>query len=321
MTAAKVRISGFRAGDGPAIRDAWLRGLPDDPISEDRWRNLILLDPNFDPDGLRVARSPGGEVLGAAYAVCRRTAMIGADLEPERGWLLFFFVDPPARGQGIGRALVADALGWLRRHGRTEAHFSPYTPNYVLPGLDRQAYPAAAKLLDDLGFTTRYQAVAMDRSLAGYAVPVEVLERAQRLSAAGWALGTPAIDDLPDLVALAGEHFNPDWARAIRETVAGGLPLERIVIARDPSGALVGWAMHGAYEGVIDRFGPFGVREDQRGNGLGKVLLHLTLQRMRAGSAHGAWFLWTGERSPAGRLYQAAGFSVTRRFDVMCKEL
>lgn len=320
MTTA-VRIDGFRAGDGPAILDMWRRSLSHDPISEHRFRNLVLLDPNFDPAGLRIARSPGGEPLGAAYAVRRRNALAGADLEEGRGWLVFFFVDPAVRGAGIGRSLVTDALDWLRSHQRTEALFSPYTPNYVLPGLDRQAYPAAAKLLDDLGFTTLYQAVAMDRGLVGYVIPGDVTEKARVLSALGWRLGSPDTDDLPDLVALAGDHFNPDWARAIREAVVHGLPLDRIVISRAPSGELAGWAMHGAYDNAIDRFGPFGVREEQRGNGLGKVLLHLTLQRMRACGARAAWFLWTGEESPAGHLYKATGFSISRRFDIMRKEL
>lgn len=316
-----MRITRYQVGDGPALLRAWRQAMPADPITEERFRNLVLLDPNFDPAGLRLAWSPAGELLGAAYAVRRRNAMVGADLEPELGWLVFFFVVPPARSAGIGRALVADALDWLRSHGRREVLFSPYTPNYLLPGLDRETYPHAAKLLDDLGFVTRYQAVAMDRGLVGYAMPEAVRARVGELEAAGWRLGTPSTDDLVDLVALAGDEFTADWARAIREAVVAGLPLDRIVIARTPSGDLVGWAMHGAYEGVLERFGPFGVREDHRGTGLGKMLLHLTLERMRALGAHGAWFLWTGERSPAGQLYRATGFLVSRRFDVMRKEL
>jgi GNAT superfamily N-acetyltransferase len=315
------RITGFRVGDGPAVVAAWRLAMPVDPISEERFRDLVLLDPNFDPSGLRLAWSPEGELVGAAYAVRRRTAMAGTDLESARGWLVFFFVVPSARRAGIGRALVSSALDWLRAHGRREVLFSPYTPNYVLPGLDRETYPDAAKLLDALGFVTRYQAVAMDRSLVGYALPDEIRDRLSALRASGWHIGTPRADDLVDLVALAADEFNVDWARAIREAVVAGLPLDRIVIAREPSGALVGWAMHGAYEHAVERFGPFGVREDQRGNGLGKVLLHLTLERMRALGAHSAWFLWTGEWSPAGYLYRASGFSVTRRFDVMRKEL
>ncbi|WP_143664135.1 GNAT family N-acetyltransferase, partial [Streptomyces murinus] len=89
---------------------------------------------------------------------------------------------------------------------------------------------------------------------------------------------------------------------------------------REPGGRLVGWAMHGAYESAVERFGPFGVLEELRGTGLGKVLLHLVLARMRARGAHGAWFLWTGERSPAGHLYRAAGFETTRVFRVLRRE-
>ena len=38
---------------------------------------------------------------------------------------------------------------------------------------------------------------------------------------------------------------------------------------------------------------------------------------MRAEGAHSAWFLWTGEDSPAGHLYRSTGFDVVRRFEVM----
>lgn len=311
-----VTITGFRVGDTAPLVDLWCRSAPADPVTEERLRNLVLLDANFDPDGLRVARD-GDRLLGAAYAVRRRVAMIGGDLEPDRGWVPFFFVDPAHRGRGTGRALLDSALDRLRDAGAREAFFSSYTPNYVLPGCDRETYPAAGRLLDSLGFQTRYEAVAMDRGVVGYAVPEEVAVRAARLRDAGWFLGTPTVDDLPPLVRLAGEQFNPDWARAIREGLVAGLPPDRIVIARDPAGELVGWAMHAAYEGAIERFGPFGVLESQRGNGLGLVLLHLTLARMRALGAHCAWFLWTGEDSPAGRLYLRNGFTVTRRFEVM----
>ncbi|MGW1378210.1 GNAT family N-acetyltransferase [Streptomyces sp. NPDC002446] len=309
-------LRAFRPGDGPSLLAAWSRSAPDDPISADRFRTLILLDPNFDPEGLRVAES-GGRIVGAAYAVRRRTPLSGTDLEPADGWLLFFFVEPPHRRAGLGRRLLTDALDWLRGHGRTRVGFAPYTPNYVLPGLDRAAYPEAGRLLDRLGFRLRYEAAAMDRSLVGYRMPDAVRRHEQDLAARGFRFGTPSDDDLVDLVHLAAEEFSPDWARAIRRCLTGGAPLERIVIARAPDGRLAGWAMHGGYDGTPERFGPFGVREELRGAGLGKVLLHRTLERMRALGVHGAWFLWTGETSPAGRLYRASGFATTRTFEVL----
>lgn len=63
----------------------------------------------------------------------------------------------------------------------------------------------------------------------------------------------------------------------------------------------------------------FGVDPEQRGTGLGKILLHLAMTMMRAEGLHSSWFLWTGEASPAGRLYTKAGYEITRRFHVMRK--
>lgn len=317
-----LRIRGLPAAEGTvdALVEVWCRSAPLDPITVDRFRDLVLLDANFQPGGLRLAYA-GDRLVGAAYSVVRQVAMTGADLEPARGWIPFFFVDPAARGHGVGRALLTEALDWLRKAGRTEADFASYTPNYVLPGLDAEAYPEAAGLLADLGFRHLYQAAAMHRSLAGYATPGAVHHRLAALQANGFRFGPPKVDELAPLVALAEQRFSADWARAIRDAVRSGLPLDHIVAARDSAGELVGWAMWGTYEHRLERFGPFGVRDDQRGLGLGEVLLHLSLQRMRALGAYSAWFLWTGEDSPAGRLYRKAGFTVTRRFDILRADL
>ncbi|NIK57827.1 GNAT family N-acetyltransferase [Kribbella shirazensis] len=320
-TAAAVTIRSFQVGDGPALAAAWTAAAPADPISYQRFRDLFLLDRNFDAAGLQVAVI-NDQIAGAAYAVRRLIAVDADDLEPASGWIPFFFVHPEYRGRGLGRAVVTAAMDWLRSHGRSEVFFSSYTPNYFLPGLDAARYPAAARLLGELGFERGYDAVAMDRSLVGYAVPEDVRKRIDALTAEGYSFGTPTDDELSALIAIAGAEFNPDWARAIREGVVAGLPLDRIVVARQhgrtqPHREILGWAMHGTYEGVIDRFGPFGVLPASRGTGLGKVLLHLTLERMVAAGAHSAWFLWTGEKSAAGQLYLKTGFDITRTFTIL----
>ncbi|MFH8408865.1 GNAT family N-acetyltransferase [Streptomyces sp. NPDC018019] len=316
----RVRVREFAAGDVTPLLAAWARSVPYDPVSRERFRRHVLLDPNFDPAGLHVAVRDG-DVVGAAYGVRRKVPVAGSDLEPEQGWVPFFFTDPAVRRAGFGRRLLTGVLDWLAGHGRTRVDFASYTPHYFLPGLDPDAYPEAARLLAELGFRPRLEAVAMDRCLVGYRMPDAVRERARALAAEGYRLGTPDDDDLVGLLRLAEEEFGPDWPQTIRHALDTGAPLDRIVTAHDPSGRAVGWAMHGAYEGLAERFGPFGVRAGRRGTGLGKVLLHLTLERMRAAGAHGAWFLWTGERSPAGRLYSSAGFATTRRFQVLRREV
>lgn len=270
-------------------------------MTHSRFRDLVLLDAGFKPEGLKLVWE-GGNLRAAVYAV-----PVQRD-----GWIPFFFVVPEARGRGIGRALLTEALDWLRAEGVTEVTFAGYPPAYFLPGCDRALYPTGAKLLESLGFSTHLQAAAMDRSLVGYTAPF-----LPDLQARGWRFGTPSLDDLIPLLRLAGEHFDPDWARAIRQAILGGMPLDRIVVAVEPAGELVGWAMHGAYENVAERFGPFGVRDDQRGLGVGEILLHRTLTRMRGLGLHTAWFLWTGEQTPAGHLYRKAGFTTTRTFDIM----
>ncbi len=134
------------------------------------------------------------------------------------------------------------------------------------------------------------------------------------------AFGTPEADELPGLIDLAKE-FSADWARAIRECLAQGNPPDRIVVARHRERGIVGWAMYGTYENVIERFGPFGVHPSQRGAGLGKTLLHRALERMKQDGATKAWFLWTTEGSPAGHLYRKSGFHVARKFQVMAATL
>ena len=308
--------SAFRIGTSGALVDAWIRSVPADPVTLDRFRRMVLLDPNFDPEGLRVAYHDD-RVIAATYAVRRRVPMVGDDLEPTQGWLPFLFVDPDHRRRGIGSALLRDAMSWLAANGRRQVDFGSYTPNYFVPGLDRARYPEAAALLESHGFRTRYQAHAMDMSLVGYGWPAGIAERMASRHAEGYSFSEPAPDELVPLIRLAGDHFDPDWARAIREAVLAGTPLDRIVVARDPEKEVVGWAMCGTYDGVIERFGPFGVRTDLRGLGLGAILLHLALHRMVALGAHSAWFLWTSEDSPAGRLYLRTGFRTSRVFDGM----
>lgn len=320
MSAPSTQFRHYQPGDGAPLAEAWTLAAPRDAVTPDRLRDLVLLDRNFDPTGLIVAECEG-RIAGAAYAVRRRVAETGSDLEPGRGWVLFFFVVPEHRRAGIGRSLLTRAMDWLRSGGATEVVFSAYTPNYVLPGLDETRYPEASALLRSLGFTVLERPSAMGRSLRDYAMPDSERARAEKLRADGWYLGTLPDDDAVPLVALSRDEFNADWGRAIREGLVAGMPREHIIVAKNPQGEMIGWAMFGTYENVIDRFGPFGVLPSSRGTGLGRLLLHLTLERMTAYNAQTAWFLWADDGSVASALYEKTGFRITRTFSIMSAPL
>ncbi|WP_157246489.1 GNAT family N-acetyltransferase [Nonomuraea typhae] len=307
-----VTIRAFAAADVPSLIDCWNLSLPADPTTPAWLRDSVLLDPNFDPEGLRVAVA-GGRVVGCAYAVRRLTPLApGTGLEPESGWIPFFFVAPGHRGSGLGRRLLGEALAFLRGHGRTRVDFASYTPNYVLPGADAELYPAGFALLEKVGFTALYSPVAMDRTLVGYACPPDVHVLREKRESEGYGFRRPSDGELPELIRFAADAFNPDWGEAIRHHTSP----ERILIAKFRD-KVVGFSAYAAYRGIPERFGPFGVDPGERGTGLGTILLHLTMTAMRAEGLHSSWFLWTGETGPAARLYTRAGYAVTRRFHVM----
>lgn len=309
----------YQSGDETKIVSLWNNVLWKDPITSKRFRNLVLLDANFDPKGLRLAFKDN-RLVGCVYAVRRRLPMYGTDLEPENGWIPFFFVDSSERKQGIGTQLMSDALAFLKEEGRTNVFFASYAPNYILPGIDEDTYPEAYAFLQAQGFQKLYSPIAMDRNLVGYHIPEKTKKLKEERVTEGYTFTQAEDKDLYDVILFANEKFNPDWGRAIREGVLQGLPLERILVAREGED-VVGFCIYGGYEGIPDRFGPFGVDPEQQGKGLGKILLHECLHLMRSEGLHNAWFLWTGEKTSAGYLYKNTGFEITRKFHVMKKSL
>lgn len=314
------RLRAYRGGDEDAIVSLWNQSLPGDTISPTMFRNRVLLDVNFDADGAIIAEDADGAVIGFILALARKMPLSGTDLEPENGWITIFFVRPDRKGQGVGTALFDAAERFLADRGRKNIYISSYAPNYFFPGVDNERYRDAVAFLKKRGYVRLYSPVAMDLNLVGFAVPDDVRELKAQREREGYRFGSLNDAFLTRTLAFATEKFGADWGRAIREGLLKGLDYERFLIATKGED-VVGFALYGAYDNVSERFGPFGVDENLRGLGLGKILLYDTLDLMRSNGLHGAWFLWTGEESPAGKLYKRAGFTVTRRFDVMRKTL
>lgn len=316
----QVQFRTFRATDTGALVELVERAMPADPVSIERFTEYVLLEPSFSPAGLIVAADrTSGHPVGFVYAV--RPRGVGPLAGTDGGWITIGAVDPRARRRGVGMGLVTRALSFLRETGARWVEYSGYPPAYFLPGLDADTYPDGLRLLKRAGFRTVSRPVAMDARLATYRLPDAVAALRQARAADGYSVHAAGYGDVPAVVAFAATEFAPDWGEAVRASVIRSGRPDRVVIARDPDGAVVGFATYGAYRGPIERFGPFGVAAAQRGRGLGAILLHTALTRMRGEGAHGAWFLWTGADSPAGRLYASAGFAVTRTFHVMRADL
>lgn len=312
-------IRSYQSGDETAIVTLWNRSCPKDPISMELFVKRVLVDPNFDSEGL-ILYEEEGELLGFTLGIVRKLPLSGSDLEPESGWVTAFFVHPNHPRHGIAQQMFDAVELFFQRRSRRYIFFSSYAPNYFVPGIDSNRYPAGKLFLEKQGYRVLYSPVAMDKNLVDYIIPQDVIELEETRCQEGYVFEYLTPKYITQVIEMNDTHFNSDWARAVREAVSRGVPLNQILVVHQ-DGKIVAFCMYGAYDGVGERFGPFGVHDSMRGTGLGKILLYKCLRDMKAKGLHNAWFLWTGETSPAGHLYYRAGFEVTRRFDVMRKDL
>ncbi len=319
------KVPGMRLRFGPLPPDwpesvvPWMaEALPREALDAGKFARQALCDPNFDPEGLVLAFD-GDLPIGLVWAVHRSVPLENAPPDGDRGYLVLLAVREGFRRRGVGRALVERAEAFLRGRGARSAWVCGYAPGYFLPGADL-AYPGGCELLTACGYREVYQPIAMQAELWDLRVPDWVRERAARLSQEGVRVEPfHAALTLPTL-EFAREHFRGDWVRwakeAIRDITLGDDPRRLMLAWRNPDRPEVLAYSH--YGG--ERFGPIGVRESERGRGIGQVLLYETLQAQKARGFRCSWFLWSDDRT-ADRLYRAAGFREIRRFAYLRKEL
>jgi len=313
-------IRSFQPGDEELLPELWNLCLVSDPVSPERFCERVLLDPNFEPEGLLVAEQ-GTRLIGFVLAVVRRVPWPGGRDDADRGWITAIGVHPGWRRQGVGSALLQRAFVFFRSRERRPILVSQYSPNYFLPGVDEEAYPHALIFFKHHGFQESARVVAMERNLLTWTgLPDSVLDLKHRLGAEGIQVSHLSRRLLVPLLQFAENKFGPDWARAVRDGLLRGGPPERVLVAH-AGDQVIGYCMYGLYDRPVERFGPFGVDPAWRGKGIGKLLLYLCLQEMRRQGLQNAWFLSTVEESPAGNLYRQAGFHTTRRFRMLRADL
>ncbi len=311
-----VTLRPYRGTDEAALLDCWNAALPYDPIDPGTFRRKVLCDPNFAADGLLVAETAAG-LAGFCLALTRRVPLEQAPLEPTTGWITAYGVRPDQQRQGVGTALLAAAESWFAAQGRTTIALAPYLPNYFVPGLDEARYATGLAFLQARGWEVTSRPLSMDANLVLLDL-TPYHERAARLAEQGVTVRCLRPEETAELLAFLRAQMPDDWvrhARAVLTDAARGLAgYQQFSVAATDQG-FVGYCQ---WEG--EHFGPFGVRNDRQGQGIGTVLLAHCLETMRAHGHHNAWVLWTSDRT-AEHVYGRFGFRETRRFAVLHKRL
>jgi ribosomal protein S18 acetylase RimI-like enzyme len=307
-----MTIRPIEPGDEAGILKVWGRTLVRDPVTEGRFRRMVLLDVNFDPEGCLVAEA-SRQVVGFALGMVRREPLEGVGLQPETGWITAFGVDPAFQRQGVGSQLLTGLLGFFEARGRRQVLVSPYTPHYFFPGVDLDAYPGGLHLLERAGFREVSRAVGMSRKLLDFVVPAEVEAAEARGAEAGIRVCFFEPDLLRPLLAFLERDFPGDWPRMVRERLEQGAEWDEILVA-ERAGEVIGFCH---YDG--ERFGPFGVADRERGRRLGTLLFYRGVARMKAKGRRHLWLAWSG--GAAQRFYERHGLTVDRTHVIMRREL
>jgi mycothiol synthase len=297
----------YHIRDAEEVTDLWNRCLPADPITREIFEDRILLDPNFELAGCRVAESDG-RVVGFAHALARRTPLpwgFESLLERDRelGWILAIFVHEAFRRKGIGSALLGQALDYLRA-------------NYLLSGVDTEAYPGALEFFQRHGFAAQGKSMGMGINLSGFRMPPAVVEIERDLAQEGIVVEYFTRDYLLPTISFLRECF-PTWLSLFTDKLQRNDDLDEMVIARQGE-QVIGYCQH-RYWHHAERTGPFGVKAALRGKKIGTLMLYRLLERMSQKGFKFGWFAQTGESQL--NFYQRVGYQVMRTQVSMVKHL
>jgi mycothiol synthase len=316
----QAQLREYHCYDVTGVVDLWNRCLPADPITREIFDDRILLDPNFDPAGCWVAMQDG-RIVGFVYALVRRTPLpwgFESAFEHDRqiGWIFALFVHEDYRRQGIGSALLDRALAFLEAGGVKHVILGNYAPNYVLSGVDTEAYPGAREFLEHHGFAVQGKSYGMGIGLFGYRPPAEAAEIEQALAQQGVTVEYFSRDFLLPTLDFLRASF-PTWLSLFTDKLRRGHGFDEIVIARRGE-EVVGYCQH-RYGHQPERTGPFGVKAELRGRKIGTLMLYRLLAGMAQKGYRAGWFAQTGDRQRS--YYERVGYRVVRTEVAMSREL
>jgi mycothiol synthase len=316
-----IGIRPFEGRDTEALLRCWEGALPLDAITLELLERKVLLDANYERDSLIVAEAGSGDqACLAGFAAC---FVLNKPIEKvghreDTGFISAMGVAPGFRCRGAGSRLLESAEGFFRARNRRIVVISPYTPNYFVPGVDKDRYADGIRFLEKRGFREFSEGIAADACIATFELPPDVVEKEKRLRGEGIEIRHYRRSDLVDYVQFQRELMPGPWVEDARRNLIelsfGRYSEDSIWLAVD-RGRIIGFCQN-----EREHFGPFGVSDEYQGRGVGSVLLARTLYQMRINGYHSAWVLWTGERALKG-VYGRLGFKLTRRFALMKKEL
>lgn len=311
-----IRLESFQQERFQQVLTCWNQSLIYDGIDGERFKQLILLDENFNPDLFLLALNQE-KVVGFCYGVRRKIPYLERGLEENRGWIVIMGVLPEYQNQGIGTMLCDEVEKRLKDMGTKEITLCAYSPNYFFPGIDKR-YQQAISFFENRNYVNRAESVSMQRSLWDYHMADQYKEKLASLEKDGIHIIRYNDEYMLPLLNYLLENFGAGWKRNALIAMQKKEAEDTILLVVDEQKNILGFCMR-KIDGNDARFGPFGVSEHLRSKGIGGVLFEYMMQEMKQKGIYYLYFLWTD--GAAQRFYERHDVKVYRTYQLYRKEV
>lgn len=311
-----IRLESFQQERFQQVLTCWNQSLIYDGIDEERFKQLILLDENYNPDLFLLALNQE-KVVGFCYGVRRKIPYLERGLEENRGWIVIMGVLPEYQNQGIGTMLCDEVEKRLKDMGTKEITLCAYSPNYFFPGIDKR-YQQAISFFENRNYVNRAESVSMQRSLWDYHMADQYKEKLASLEKDGIHIIRYNDEYMLPLLNYLLENFGAGWKRNALIAMQKKEAEDTILLVVDEQKNILGFCMR-KIDGNDARFGPFGVSEHLRSKGIGGVLFEYMMQEMKQKGIYYLYFLWTD--GAAQRFYERHDVKVYRTYQLYRKEV
>lgn len=285
--------------------ELWTSAAPHERLSRPLLEEKIWGDPDFRPELALVCKDQQ-QLQGFGVAVCRRKD------DSTMGYIKLLAVAPKLQQSGIGSAIYKQLEQRCRDLGALEIRVAESAPNYLHPGVDERNVAAIA-------FFTKHHYGEIGRA-CNMTVDLGQWEKEYRQAAFGTDPSHPirVVRATSAYAPAIREFINLHWPTWWGEVSVAlrNAPISLFLALEE--GKVIGFAAHDANNRGTGWFGPMGTCPQQRGRGIGRVLLAHCLDDMRRQGNESATIPWVG---PVDFYRHHCGAVVDRHFVRLAKSL
>jgi GNAT superfamily N-acetyltransferase len=190
-------------------------------------------------------------------------------------------VDKDYQRKGVGSFMLQEFFTRVKTKGITRIIYGPSVPDYWQPGVDIRN-TSLYFFLKKHGFKTR-------KAIYNLTVSLDFLKTKPALKKEGYEYGRVQPKDFDKTYDFVKNHFSEGtWPEEVRYSFEKNPPTT--FIAKNEKGEIVGWATHSQF--FPGSFGPTGVLESLRGNGIGTELFLWTLWDIKENGGDNCEIMW-----------------------------